>query len=164
MFSWVCGKLVGYHVGLIDGATHTGTTICINSNYSNDISLTHGNPCGHSWTSMAGITDNYLHSNCPWGTKNHRTPHHLLVMIVTVSLDVQLHQPVVGKFHPYDPLWESHQCDYSIETVCCQCIGICWFYTTFSYSTTDYIDVRICVDEGTSDKGSPIGQHKIYVK
>ena len=77
-------------------------------------------------------------------------------MIVTVSLDVQLHQPVVDKFYPYDPLSESHQCDYSIVTVCCQCTGKPWFYKTFIYSTTDYIDVRICFDEGISDEDSPI--------
>ena len=125
--------------------TLDGTTSIINSYYSDDITLTHDNTCSrHIWTSMLAqvitifkvivlvvvkVTTSFVGNDCYYESVCPTSP------------------PVVGKFHPYDPLWDSHQCGYSIETVCCQCSGKPWFYKTFSYSTKDYIDVRICFDE-----------------
>ena len=71
--------------------------------------------------------------------------------------------PVLGKFYTNDPLWDGHQCG-SIETACCQRTGIPWFYKKFNYSTTDYIEMRICLNEGTSDEDCPVAHYEIYVK
>ena len=66
-------------------------------------------------------------------------------------------------FFYHDPLWDGHQCG-SIETACCQRTGIPWYNKEFNYSTTDYIEMRICLDEGTSDEDCAVGHYEIYVK
>ena len=71
--------------------------------------------------------------------------------------------PIVGKFYPNDPVWDGHQCG-SIETTCCQCTSIPWYNKKFSYSTTDYIEMRICLDGGTSDEDCAVAHYEIYVK
>ena len=70
---------------------------------------------------------------------------------------------VVGTFYTNDPLWGGHQCG-SIETACCQRTGIPWYNKKFSYSTTDYIEMRICLDGGTSDEDCAVAHYEIYVK
>ena len=68
-----------------------------------------------------------------------------------------------GKFYPNDSLWDGHQCG-SRETACCQRTGIPWFNKKFNYSTTDNIEMSICLDEGTSDEDCAVGQYEIYIK
>ena len=159
-YSQVCGKVIGYQVGWTDGAHHT--TSSINSHYSDGISLTHGNPRSHIWTFMAGSFDSYVHSNCPCGSKQPQTPPSF------VGSDYYCESgspnyPVFGKFYTNDSLWDGHQCG-SIETACCQHTGIPWFYKKFNYSTTDYIEMRICLNEATSDEDCAVAHYEIYVK
>ena len=159
-YSQVCGKVIGYQVGFPDGAyPSTGN---INSHYCDGISLTRGNPRRHIWTFICGTTDNYLYSRCPCGSKDPRTPPSF------VGSDYYCESgspnyPVEGKFYTNDRLWDGHQCG-SIETACCQRTGIPWFYKKLNCSTTDYIEMRICLDEGTSDEDCAVAQYEIYVK
>ena len=161
-YSQVCGKVIGYQVGWTDGAAHTNSSI--NSHYSDGISLTHGNPRSHIWTFMSGTTDNYLYSNCPCGSKYPRAPPLFVGSDYYCESGMQSQDdPIFGKFYPNDPLWDGHQCG-NIETACCQRTGIPWFNKKFSYSTTDYIEMRICLSEGTSDEDCRVGHYEIYVK
>ena len=159
-YSQVCGKVIGYQVGFPDGAyPSTGS---INSHYCDGISLTHGNPRNHIWTFICGTTDNYLYSRCPCGSKDPRTPPSF------VGNDYYCESgspnyPVEGKFYTNDPLWDGHQCG-SIETACCQRTGIPWFNKKFNCSTTDNIEMRICLSEGTSDEDCAVAHYEIYVK
>ena len=159
-YSQVCGKVIGYQVGHTDGAHHT--TSSINSHYSDGVSLTHGNPRSHIWTFMAGSSDEKLHSQCPCGSLGPQTPPSF------VGNDYYCESgnpkyPVKGKFYTNDPLWDGHQCG-NIETTCCQRTGIPWFNKKFSYSTTDNIEMRICLNEGTSDEDCAVAQYEIFVK
>ena len=158
-YSRVCGKVIGYQVGHTDGAEHT--TSSINSYYSDGISLTHGNPRRHIWTFMVGSTDNYLYSRCPCSKDPQTPPPFVGSDYYCESGSPNL--PVLGKFYPNDPLWDGHQCG-SIETACCQRTGIPWFYKKLNCSTTDYIEMRICLSEATSDEDCPVAHYEIYVK
>ena len=158
-YSQVCGKVIGYQVGHTDGARYSNGSI--NFHYSDGISLTHGNPRRHIWTFMVGSTDN-LHSRCPCGSKFPITPPSFVGSDYYCESGC-LNYPVIGKFYTNDPLWDGHQCGSS-ETACCQRTGIPWFYKKFSYSTSDYVEMRICLDEATSDEDSPVAHYEIYVK
>ena len=70
--------------------------------------------------------------------------------------------PIHSKFYPDDRLWDGQDCG-THETACCQHDLIPWFYRDLGYNTTDYIEMRICLSEGTSDEDSPIEQYEIYV-
>ena len=54
-----------------------------------------------------------------------------------------------GTLYNSDPLWDGKGCGSS-ETTCCQRTLIPWFYKSFGYSTTDYIEMRVCCDQGHS--------------
>ena len=157
----MCGKVIGYQVGFPDGADHIASSI--NSHYSDGISLTHGNPRNHIWTFIVGSTDSYLYSDCPCGSKQPKTPPSFVSSDYYCESGCPNTRPVKGKFYPNDPLWDGHQCG-SIETDCCNRTGIPWFYKKFNYSTTDYIEMRICLSEATSDEDCPVAHYEIYVK
>ena len=160
-YSQVCGKVIGYQVGWPDGA-HFSNNKNIDSNYVDGILLTHGNPRSHIWTFIVGAQENNQWSFCPCGSKDSRNPPPF------VGNDYYCESgnpnyPVVGKFYANDPLWDGHQCG-SIETACCQRTGIPWFYKKLSYSTTNNIEMRICLGHETSDEDCAVAQYEIYVK
>ena len=54
-------------------------------------------------------------------------------------------------------------CD-SKEEACCNRPLIPWFHKKLGYTTNDYIEMRICFNEGTNDEDSPVEEYEIYVK
>ena len=62
-----------------------------------------------------------------------------------------------------DRLWDGEQCGL-IEGGCCRAPGLPWFHKTLSTPTSDYIELRLCCDEGTSNEDVPVGLYEIYVK
>ena len=156
----VCGKVIGYQVGWPDGAYYSNNKN-IDSNYVDGISLTHGNPRSHIWTFIVGSQEK-SQSYCPCASIDARDPPRFVDNDYYCESGCPT-SPVVGKFYHNDPLWDGHQCG-SIETACCQRTGIPWFYKKFSYFTTDNIEMRICLGQGTSDEDCPVGHYEIYVK
>ena len=157
-YSKVCGRVIGYQQGIPDGGY--GTNNNINSQYADGISLTHGYPRNHIWTFVVGR--NRYWSRCPCGSTNPTTLPSFVgndYYCESGCNENLLH----GKFYYNDPLWDGHQCSNE-ETACCQRTGIPWFYKSLDYSTSDYIEMRICLNEGTDDEDCPVGQYEIYVR
>jgi hypothetical protein len=70
----------------------------------------------------------------------------------------------VGTFYPSDPLWDGEGCDGN-ESPCCSSPDLPWFHRDYgNTTTTDYIELRVCGDEGTNDEDVPVGLYEIYVK
>uniref|UniRef100_A0A1X7UZ82 Uncharacterized protein n=1 Tax=Amphimedon queenslandica TaxID=400682 RepID=A0A1X7UZ82_AMPQE len=68
------------------------------------------------------------------------------------------------KLYTSDPLWDGQGCS-SDETACCNVPGIPWFHRDYgSTTTTDYIELRVCADQGTANEDVPIGYYEIYVQ
>ena len=65
-------------------------------------------------------------------------------------------------FHT-DRLWDGEQCG-AIEGGCCRAPSLPWFHKTLSTPTSDYIELRVCCNQGTSDEDVPVGLYEIYVK
>ena len=65
---------------------------------------------------------------------------------------------------PYfsDPLWDGQQCGY-LEQQCCQASGLPWFHKDLIYTTTDYIELRVCADQGTNNEDVPVEKFEIDV-
>ena len=51
-----------------------------------------------------------------------------------------------------------------IESGCCRASGLPWFHKTISSPTSDYIELRLCCDQGTSDEDVAVGLYEIYTK
>ena len=162
-YSQVCGKIIGYQVGASDGTDTKTNNINSRSFYADGVTLTHGNPRSHIWTFIVGQAENVDFSRCPCGTLNPLTSPSFVgrdYFCESGNLDSYFTR---GIFYPNDLLWDGHQCG-SRETACCQRTGIPWFYKKFNYSTTDNIEMSICLDEGTSDEDCAVGQYEIYIK
>ena len=177
-YSQVCGRVVGYQYGSTDAiypgryeGEEYGTVIDashtrIDSYYVDGISLTRGSPRQHIWTFMAGLQENSLatdgRADCPCSTGSKQLPS----IQSFVGDDYFCESGNPGNFEndtPYfsDPLWDGNQCG-SIEQECCQAPGLPWFHKVFTSTTTDYIELRVCTDEGTSED-VPVGRFEIYV-
>ena len=62
-----------------------------------------------------------------------------------------------------DPLWDRQDCG-SAEQKCCQVAGLPWFHKIFNSETTDYIELRVCADDSTSNEDIPLAFYEMYVK
>ena len=166
-YSQVCGKVTGYQVGYTDAAAERASSILnnINTYYADGVSLTHGNPREHIWTLMSGASDGDLQSSkCPCDSVGSSPAPSFVGSDYYCEAGYRgIGDPPFGEFHSSDSLWDGKDCG-SIETACCQSSLIPWFYKSIGNYTTDYIEMRICCNEGTNDEDVTIEQYDIYVK
>ena len=164
-YSQVCGKVIGYQYNSPDGAAAFASSKDINSPYIDGISLTHGNPRQHIWSLIAGSSD-VSHNKCPCGSIQSNNAPSFVNLDYYCESGCHDNIPTYGSsstFYYSDPLWDGKNCGSS-ETDCCKRPPIPWFYKSFRYSTIDYIEIRICCDQETSDEDVIFGQYEIYVK
>ena len=158
-YSQVCGKVIGYQAGTTDGPYANRD---INSAYIDGISLTLGNPRKHIWSLISGYSGVVL-SNCPCGSANPRPVPSFVDSHYYCEAGCDVPTASYGTLYSSDPLWDGKGCG-SGETTCCQRTLIPWFYRYFAHSTTDYIEMRVCCSQETSDEDVSFGQYEIYVK
>ena len=155
-YSQVCGRVYGYQQGSPDAFRHGNI---------DGISITSGNPRGHIWTYAAGLQENFLPSTgqneCPCTTGSTQTPPSYVGNDYFCESGCSGHFDV-STFYT-DRLWDGEQCG-AIERGCCRATGLPWFHKTLSTPTSDYIELRLCCDQDTSDEDVPVGLYEIYVK
>ena len=66
-------------------------------------------------------------------------------------------------FYASDPLWDGKGCG-SLEGNCCNATGLPWFNKVLNTTTTDYLELRVCGDEGTANEDAPVSFYELYVK
>ena len=171
-YSEVCGRVVGYQYGSTD-AVHSYITYKsnndINSFYMDGVSITHGFYRQHVWTLLSGINgvSNLNHDasyRCPCGVQG---------SILQSFLNDNDYFCESGNhasddsydfvLYTSDPLWDGKGCG-SLEGACCAAPGLPWFHKTLDNVTTDYIELRVCGDEGTANEDTPIAFYEIYIK
>ena len=160
-YSQVCGRVVGYQYGSTDAVSETVNNL--NSYYLDGVSITRGSPRQHVWSLFAGVWSDYTDSNnscpCAGGT----SPQSF------VGNNYFCESGNRGRYislflFTSDPLWDGQGC-YSLEASCCTVPNIPWFYRNYnSTKTTDYLELRVCGDEGTSNDDAPVSMYEIYVK
>ena len=167
-YSEVCGRVVGYQYASPD-AVHSGFTPNhnnLNGDYIDGVSITRGSPRQHVWSLIAGVTqlksEASRYFSCP-----------------CFSGSVQRIQSFIGShsfcesgnpaeistsaLYTADPLWDGQGCG-SDETACCSVPGLPWFHRDYgNTTTTDYLELRVCGDEGTGNEDVPVGYYEIYV-
>ena len=164
-YSQVCGKVIGYQYNSPDGAEAYFASKNVNSPYIDGISLTHGSPRKHIWSFISGFSD--VGSNrCPCGSNSPNAVPSFVGSDYYCESGCHDNIATYGSsstFYYSDPLWDGKSCGSS-ETSCCQRNLIPWFYKSFGYSTTDYIEMRVCCDQDTVDEDVTFEQYEIYVK
>ena len=180
-YSQVCGRVVGYqyatpdaiqraqwenpqkYLGGIDPKHND-----INSAYVDGVSLTHGSSRQHIWTFMAGLNENKIvdEGNCPCSPGSLQSNHIQSFVGDDYFCESGNSDPngnIPRHLYTTDPLWDGKGCG-SIEQTCCQAPGLPWFHKVLNSTTTDYLEMRVCGDQETSDEDVPVNFYEIYVK
>ena len=177
-YSQICGRVVGYQFGSTDAdypGNYTdepyGTSIDtdhndINSYYVDGVSITHGSPRQHVWTLMAGLSPSGTH---PWtGDSRYNCPcspgspqNSTLQSFIGNDYFCESGNPATN-LYTSDPLWDGKDC--SIEGNCCTAPGLPWFHKVLNTTTTDYLELRMCGDQGNVDEDTPVSFYELYIK
>ena len=162
-YSQVCGKVIGYQKGYPDGTYSTSDV--------DGVVLTHGSSRNHLWSFIASpfevvVTWGYFNKDyvyCPCSPTGKSAPSYVGNHYFCESGDRDTDDSYdVTRLYTGDRLWDGKQCSV-LEHYCC-CQGPPWFHRSLSHTTTDYIEMRLCFDQGTGDEDSPVEQYEIYVK
>ena len=151
-YSQVCGKVIGYQKGHPDG---TGL-----HNHMDGIKLTHGTSQNHIWSFIASQFE--FERSCPCSS-GPAPPSYVGSDYYCESGDINYGYEL-NRMYTNDPLWDGKNCR-SVEAPCCTTHPLIpWFHKKLGNTTTDYIEMRFCFNEGTNDEDSPVEQYEIYVK
>uniref|UniRef100_A0A1X7UWI6 Fibrinogen C-terminal domain-containing protein n=2 Tax=Amphimedon queenslandica TaxID=400682 RepID=A0A1X7UWI6_AMPQE len=172
-YSQVCGRVVGYQYGSTDavddawGSNHNN----LNADYVDGVSITRGSPRQHVWTLMAGLHEaTTAHCNgryncpCSEGSPQNST----LQSFIGNDYFCESANPATDdswqhSVYTSDPLWDGEGCG-SLEGNCCNATGLPWFNKVLGTTTTDYLELRVCADEGTGNEDAPVSFYELYVK
>ena len=182
-YSQVCGRVVGYQWGSTDAVypgNYSGEAYGsaieqhhndINSYYLNGVSITRGSPRQHVWTLMAGLlessdtNDGRFNCPCSQGSPQNST----LQSFIGNDYFCESGNPATDNSWQYilytsDPLWDGKGC-CSLEGNCCTSRpSLPWFNTVLNTTTTDYLELRVCADQETTDEDVPVSFYELYVK
>ena len=136
--------------------------------YVDGVSITCGSPRQHVWTLMAGITGTDIlsdgHYNCPCSTGSRQGPHVQSFINNNYYCESGAGTSWSKTLYTSDPLWDGKGCG-TLETACCSAPGLPWFHRDYgNTTTTDYLELRVCADEGTDNEDTPVSFYEIYVK
>ena len=167
-YSQVCGRVMGYQFGSTDANPHQNN---LNSYYIDGVSITRGSPRQHVWTLLAGLHEAAIHShgqfNCPCANGSLQNP--TLQSLAGNDYFCESGNPATADTWQYslyasDPLWDGEGCG-NLEGNCCTSRpSLPWFNKVLNTTTTDYLELRVCGDEGTADEDTPVSFYELYVK
>ena len=144
----VCGRARGYQKGFMEGFSHRHKSlgnIFIDISYVNGLSITHGNrPRHHIWTYAVGNYDGSHYDGCPCDARYRegQTPS-LVNNNYYCESGATDHPSSESTYFFSDPLWDGSGC--STNNNCCSNELQPWFYRNLESSTTDDIEIRLCV-------------------
>ena len=165
-YDQVCGRIIGYQLGSPDA--FSSGSVSIDSYYFEGVSVTYGSPRQHIWSFAAGLfertdTSDRIHT-CPCvtgSTNGGRIPSFVGQNYFCESGITRDY--INGRFYSYgDPLWDGQGCGPTSS--CCTFNSPPWFNVQLSPPTTNYIEVRICCDQGIGNEDTPIQLMELYVK
>ena len=154
-YSRVCGRVIGYQIGSTDAfgnSAHSQTII--DSSYVYGVSVAHGAPRNHIWTLAAGLTEGWYSSqryNCPCSKPGHPdniSPPSFVGNNYYCESGNPTNTYILNHLYSTDPLWDGQQC----EGQCCSNgKSPPWFSVDLPNTTTDDIEVRICIHQPNYD-------------
>ena len=160
-YSKVCGKVIGYQFGTTEAFSRSIviSSLSLNSQYLDGISLTRGNLMDHIWSFAAGVTTTRTDRfGCPCATGST-----VSVMSSFVGSDYFCDSAAAsitsGVFYS-NALWDNVDC---LVSGCCNFNSPPWFYKELS-SSAGPIEFRACRDESGTTEGVYVGSLELYVQ
>ena len=171
-YSAVCGRIIGYQYASPDtfaryihaGQYHRDSS-SVDGNYVDGISLTHGSiPRKHIWTFAGGLDEVGSQSslNCPCTNINSVDQSTQPPSFVGNDYFCDTGSRNIWQYTLYqgNPLWDGAGCGPA--NTCCSLNNPPWFIKQLP-SSTDDIEMRMCVDQIYSDEDTPIEMIELYV-
>ena len=154
----VCGRIRAYQYLLLTAfwAYNREGQTTIDSAYFDGVALLHGSPRQHVWTFADGLFENYAShvSNCPCDNADD-----IISIPSFVGSDYFCESGYVypgyrngsleHAFHSNDILWDGRDC-HSTST-CCSLHNPPFFAKTLSQTTTDDLELRMCLKNPSSN-------------
>ena len=167
-YSQVCGRIRAYQYGLPDafyGFSRGQTTI--DSAYVCGVAVMYGSPRQHIWTFANGPYENFIANSRP------------SVCPCDINGENNMIPPFVGEdyfcesgyvygsgtgttFHSNDILWDGRDC-HSTST-CCSLHNPPYFTKTLNQTTTDDLELRMCLWNDASHDNIAVELVELYVK
>jgi len=168
-YSEVCGKIIGYQKGSMDGFQPTvrydaskAENGPLDDVYVDGISVTLGDPRKHLWTYAVGLSQDFNSTgvNCPCAKFPGPDPpvfvrnHYYCESGNTGNFELE-------KLYSEDALWDGDGCPPG--NGCCYQPGMPWFYRELPKAENSTIEVRLCRDQPYGDEGVTVEQMELYV-
>ena len=169
-YSRVCGRALAYQFGPIYAFLYYFTTIPrpgIDRHYVDGLSLTHGDPGSrqHIWT-FAGRQEGAAwsgYSICPCDNGNRfPSPPFVGNDYFCDTVAAQLIPANSFVFFPNATLWDAQVCEGG--GTCCKFNNPPWFTKNLANSTTEDIELRLCLTFGSSSSNIALEQLELYVQ
>ena len=167
-YSQVCGRIRAYQYGLPDafwGYNYGGQTT-IDSAYVSGVAIMYGSPRQHIWTFAAGPNENngrHHTSLCPCDTTGNITlPSFVGEDYFCESGYVSGSGISAYTLHSNDNLWDGRDC-HSTST-CCSYHNPPCFTKTLSQTTTDNLELRMCLYDSAIYNSIAVELVELYVK
>ena len=163
-YSQVCGQLRGYQFGGTDafGPYHINPSLGLSQAYVDGASITYGTYAvpKHIWTYASGNGVNQLACPCDIGNTAQVPPYVGSDYYCETANNAGLANNKT--LYPNDPLWDGQQCD-GVEAPCCTHPNMPWFTKTLNETTTEDIQLRLCVNEHLSTEETLLQLITLYV-
>ena len=144
----VCGMASGYQYHTPDAFLRYDCPSCennINAAYLDGISITYGSPRTHIWSYTTATSEDH-HTSHPIPPKCPCADRSNLQSPDFVGQDYYCEQGDGGS-----ELWGGGECG-GAGWLCCQHPDLPWFCKELSEPTTQDVEVRLCIDQGTEDE------------
>ena len=171
-YSQVCGRIRAYQWGLPDaflGYNHGGQTTK-DSAYVCGVAVMYGSPRQHIWTFANGAWENDTTSHsstcsCDISGENNMIPPFVREDYFCESGYVYpryFSQALPYTFHSNDTLWDGRDC-HSTST-CCSLHNPPYFTKTLNQTTTDDLELRMCLNAPANYDNIAVELVELYVK
>ena len=147
-YSRVCGQLRGYQFATPDAFTPytNNNNLQVNQDYVDGASITYDTASPkHIWTYAVGYGLSQVTTSCPCNTDSAAQVPPYVGSDYYCETGNNAVDPQLGVFLPNDPLWDGQQC-VGVEAPCCTHPNMPWFTKTLSETTTEDVQLRLCID------------------
>ena len=160
MYSRVCGRVIAYQYGSVDGA-RPGSFI--DTPYLDGVSLTYGSgPRQHIWSFIAAFAETSTGANgCPCLDPNFNYNYPDFIGS-NYFCDTGNDGPTwERRVYSEDPLWDGAGCNPT--NACCDFNNPPWFCTALPAPTTLDMELRQCHDQDQGDEDTVVGLVDIFI-
>ena len=163
-YSRVCGQLRGYQFGTPDGFDpyFFNNNVQLIQGYVDGVSITYDTASPkHIWTFAVG-NDLTLGTNaCPCNSGGTAIVPPYVGNDYYCETGNNAASDFSG-FLPDDPLWDWQQC-VGVEAPCCTHPNMPWFINTLGQTTTEDIQLRLCINEAPTNEETLLQLIELYV-